>query len=242
MKKFKKKKPFPIFSLFKRLLPAFLLFITINVSAQNYDLKLHLKIAGLMTAEPPQIYRDKVILSYVPERGAANVGAAFAHEEYRKMHPYKINDNDVFFLIMDIPPETDVIRYRIVVDGLWMADPLSETMTIGFSGIDVSVLELPKTEDPVLQSPEFMGNGYVRFLFRGPPDGQIYLSGSFNNWDPFMYRMTETEPGRYTITLKLPAGTHRYYYLIKGERKTDPLNPKAVVSIEGFAYSVVSLR
>jgi hypothetical protein len=209
---------------------------------QEYDLKLHLKISGLRTAEPPQIFREKIILSYSSRYGTGYVGAVFAHEEYRTVHPYQLNGHGVFVLSMDIPPEIDILQYRIVVDGLWMADPLAEGTARFPSGIEISQLSLPQNIDPAVESPVPLGNGYVRFSYPADSGKSIFLAGSFNNWDPFMYRLTEKETGVYSITVKLPPGTHHYYYLTDGERETDPLNPMTVVTMSGKHYSVVSLR
>ena len=70
-----------------------------------------------------------------------------------------------------------------------------------------------------------------RIRFSELTDTSIYLAGSFNNFDPFLYRLRQSEdkPSELTLTLNLPPGTHYYYFVINGRRFLDPLNPNRSV-------------
>jgi hypothetical protein len=70
-----------------------------------------------------------------------------------------------------------------------------------------------------------------RIRFSELADTSIYLAGSFNNFDPFMYRLRQSEEdaSELTLTLTLPPGTHYYYFVLRGRRILDPLNPNRSV-------------
>ena len=85
---------------------------------------LHLHISGLQEPRPPEVIEGYLVLS---ARGPYRfVGAAFSHEDWRTVHAYERNLNGVFVLAVPIPyGEGMTTQYRLVVDGLWMADPIN---------------------------------------------------------------------------------------------------------------------
>jgi hypothetical protein len=52
---------------------------------------------------------------------------------------------------------------------------------------------------------------------------QVYLSGSFNNWEPRELLMNET-PAGWELPLYLADGTHRYRFVVDGKWIPDPAN------------------
>jgi hypothetical protein len=127
-----------------------------------------------------------------------------------------------------------------VIDGLWTVDPANPNARVDqSSGLAYSVLTLPAIERRI--TPLDAPKNSLRFSFRGPPDEIITVAGSFNGWDPFMYRLAETAPGVYSITIFLPPGTYQYVFFHRGERLLDPNNARRVYTREGKAASEIEM-
>ena len=86
------------------------------------------------------------------------------------------------------------IRYRIVVDGLWMADPANPLTDTDAAGVSFSVYTLEKEPFRTIVNPKQVGN-QLQFVFHGTSGRRVFLVGDFNNWDRSMYPLDETAPG-----------------------------------------------
>ena len=63
----------------------------------------------------------------------------------------------------------------------------------------------------------------VTFGVSANPGSEIYVAGSFNNWDAQRHKMKDTRgSGKYTITLMLPKGEYEYKFVINGNWVVDP--------------------
>jgi hypothetical protein len=82
----------------------------------------------------------------------------------------------------------------------------------------------------------------IRFLYQGAEGQRIHLSGSFTAWDPFLYALTETRPGRYETTIPLPPGEYQYLFVQGFTEFADPANPERVFSSDGRSASVLRVR
>lgn len=233
------------------------------------DMGLHVELLNMDQAQAPRVHGESVLFTYRPDRYRDNyirsVGIAFAHEGYRTIHPLqRVFDKEedqigaeedkqeevryratgLFFLLYPIPEGEEVLEYRYVVDGVWMDDPQAVDSSKSPSGLLVSRFPIPQIEYRSKQSPETRTGRQVTFRFRAAPGSRVYIAGSFNDWDPFMYRMREDSktPGLYTLRLKLPEGIHFYHYVYNGHEITDPLNSRVAVDRQGKRVSVVQLK
>ena len=220
------------------------LLLATNLFALNVNLTL--EAGSLREAGPPRLYGNAVLFSYhfneAPDsRRIHTVQAAFAHENYSTLHPFRENEHGTFVLILEPPPEITELRYRLIVDGLWTTDPNNDSRVTDRWGVRVSRLELPqagvRTDYPVIRD-----NNVVEFIFRAQGGQTVTIVGSFNGWDPFMTRMTESEPGVYTRSVRLAPGVHRYYFMADGVRLPDPRNEQREWNVDGMVVSVVQLR
>jgi hypothetical protein len=143
------------------------------------------------------------------------------------------HDSGMLFYVFTIPEHLrGEIEYRLVIDGLWTADPLNADSRIDGAGIARSLVTIPSIVPS--GGPRRGVSGIVTFVFHLKESGEtVSVAGSFNNWDPFMYEMRETSPGRYTLSLPLPAGTYQYAFFYQGERHLDPGNSRRVYSRDG---------
>ncbi|TFG65357.1 MAG: hypothetical protein E4H36_00140 [Spirochaetales bacterium] len=229
----------------KYLLPILLVIIApVLSSLENVSVDLHLLITGTKSAGIPFEFEQKVIFSYKGDYQNRFVGVAFDYELYREIHPFFRNENGVFMFVLpynEIPEDITDITYRIIADGLWIPDPVNPWTFREDSGIKVSRISL-RYRQTVKEYPYIdKKDGIVTFVFNGPGSNNVFLAGSFNNWDPFMFPMEESAAGYYTLKLRLMPGTHYYYFLYNGEKRRDTRNPGRAIDPEGFAVSVVTV-
>ncbi|MDR1390531.1 MAG: glycogen-binding domain-containing protein [Treponema sp.] len=221
-------------------------------SLQFDELSRHFIDHLLSLREParPRVIEDAVI--FTASSAYRRVGIAFAHEGFAKVYWFRrlmtpnenagpwikerppadlYRDSGILYYIYPIPENVSSrLEYRLIIDGLWVRDPLNSDYQNAESGITRSVVSLPpKSGD---SAPRRSG---LTFTFYAESGGTVTVAGSFNGWDPFMYELRETSPGRYTLALALPAGTYQYAFFYRGERRLDPHNPRRVYTREGKA-------
>lgn len=229
--------------MYKYLLSIFILTCLVSVlpGQEIENIPLYLNVSDLESSQNPYFFEDNIIFSYMPNHReqVRFVGAAFEYENFTRIHPFKRNANGVYFLIFPIPDGREALRYRYQVDGIWMDDPFNPGPRDSRSGISVSYLQLPERMEQVEESPLIKPAGRVSFYYYGSPGRRISVAGSFNNWDPFLHKLEETQSGSgvYKITLRLLPGRYYYYFLVDGERYTDPLNSETVYNFDSKAVS-----
>ena len=212
----------------KQILTVLIISITISMSAAAVELEgynINKKLINLEKSGPPDLVDNYIVFSMESNDKPAFVGAAFEFENYTKIHQYKkVKDENIYYLVIN-KPDIKEIKYRVIVDGIWQADPHSVNVLKKQNGVEISVFPLPSVPDNEAVYP-YTENNYTYFYHRGSPGSSVYLSGSFNNWDPFMYLMREKSPGEYYIKLRLNPGKHYYYFLENGVKISDRRNPE----------------
>ena len=209
----------------------------------------------------PEIYEDAVVFT----ASAANrrVGIAFVHEGFSRVHwfrkllipqdpegapipkgrkiPNPYRDSGILFHVQEVPEGMRELEYRLIIDGLWIADPANpRRMTDAVSGLANSVVSLPAVKET--PGPLSGPAGSLRFAFKGPPGETVTVGGSFNGWDPYMYELKENPPGYYTLTIPLHPGRYQYVFFHRGERRLDPYNFSRVYTKEGETASEIVLQ
>jgi hypothetical protein len=202
---------------------------------------LDVAMKSLHAAVPPRVVQDELVLSVQPARPAHFVGVRFAHESWAILHSYERNEYGVYVFDYPIPEGLREIRYRIVVDGAMMSDPTNPVTGEDATGSILSVFTLEK--DPVrpILNPRQERDGSVTFVFRGSAGRRVAIVGDFNDWDPYMDFLAETSPGSYSITLRVPPGTHWYYFSSDGRRILDMFNAASAVAPGGATVSIFTL-
>lgn len=221
---------------------AIILFILIatGISAEPVTVQLHFAITEAFEAAPPTVIDDHLVLTYKGSRNYRFVGAAFKHEDFKIIHPFYVNTNAVYILTYPLEEGTTSLEYRLVVDGLWMTDPKNQNIKTDQGGIRFSSFIIPQKEGPP-ESPK-LTDSLITFQYRGARNQKVYIYGDFNNWDPYMYRMTEVPgTGSYSHSLRLSPGTYRYRYIVDGTSLPDPLNDEKILDIFGKTASVFTV-
>ncbi len=108
--------------------------------------------------------------------------------------------------------------YKYIVDGKWMHDPFNRLREHDNNG--------------GYNSTVYCYN--YRFKLSGhEKDNNVYLAGSFNNWNPGEIPMQRI-PGGWALYLYLRDGTHAYKFIVDGQWILDPANP--VVRKDGSGH------
>jgi hypothetical protein len=222
----------------------------------SYELAEHL--LTLVRPSAPEVFDGQVIFTLPSSYRRA--GVAFAHENWAIIHRFRTlelptedvapftdntkiprqfyHDSGIMFTVYAPPPGVDTLEYRLIADGLWIADPLNtESRLDTASGTRNSLVYLDPV--PATRTADSADDGRVRFRYRTDPGDAVYLAGNFNNWDPFMYEMAEETPGNYTLALGLPAGTYHYVFFQRGEFRHDRTNSERVYLLDGRTASVL---
>lgn len=82
----------------------------------------------------------------------------------------------------------------------------------------------------------------VTFQVTANPKSEVFLAGTFNNWNPRRHQMKDTrDTGKYSITLMLPKGEYEYKFVINNNWVVDPECQNWVRNSLGTLNSVVKV-
>lgn len=83
----------------------------------------------------------------------------------------------------------------------------------------------------------------VVLTVRADAGKNVFVAGTFNNWDPTAAQLkyTPDNGGLYYICLTLPKGRYEYKFVINGTWCTDPENPNTVSNGQGTCNSVLEV-
>lgn len=186
---------------------------------------------------------------FTAELGPRNIGIAFDFENYSVVHPfqirrtYDIDENlreSLFFYALEIPEHLLELSYRLVIDGLWTYDPLNpDTYFDQKSGVKISHVYIA---DSFPAETEPSNKNRIRFIYEGERGQKVKLTGTFTNWDPWIYELQETRPGFYEISLNLPPGTYYYNYMIGMTPVLDKTNPNRAYTKDGRRASTIVVK
>ncbi|MBN2737788.1 MAG: hypothetical protein JXR70_12460 [Spirochaetales bacterium] len=176
-------------------------------------------------AREPEIFQDYILFTYKSERPARYVAAVFEHEDFCNFRMFKVNEENVYFLLLPVPDNITTLRYRYIVDGLYMINPYEKDFEHDQEGYKLSVFRLPakSIKEAAIRNPKIEGKR-VSFIYKGQPGHIVNLVSNFSSWDPFLYPLSETSSGYYEIELFLGSGEYYYYFLDNGQKILDPYN------------------
>jgi 1,4-alpha-glucan branching enzyme len=81
---------------------------------------------------------------------------------------------------------------------------------------------------------------HVRFGYFQPQAREVFLVGSFNNWNTAVTPMQRDEFGDWSVELELPAGQHHYRLWVDGAWRDDPSAQQTALNpLGGFDAIVV---
>ena len=182
------------------------------------------------------------------------VGLAFGFEGFSVVHPMRRIDTvdmddaitgSVYCYALKLTEDMSTVTYKMVADGLWITDPVNPNRRYDYATGYLSWCDIPQTKEAVTQVMRAAGQGagkVVRFVFKGDANQCVTLTGNFTAWDPFLYEMTEPQPGLYEFYLPLPPGTYQYKFVRGFSVFVDPANDERVFSTDGRSASVIHVK
>lgn len=84
------------------------------------------------------------------------------------------------------------------------------------------------------------GKRRVVFKVSGEPQNEVFLAGSFNDWDPAQNKLRYKD-GAWSATLLLPPGRYEYKFVINGVWCVDPHCCEWTANVLGSLNSVVNV-
>ncbi len=208
----------------------------------NINLSERIEMATITRSAPPALRDRSILFTFRQPTYARYVGIAFDFENFQTIHTFARNEHDIFVLLFTPPEDLVELKYRIVVDGLWMPDPGNPDLVSDHRGNLLSRFSFKLPPKAVLQSPIIQTDGSVEFNVRYAAGSRVFLAGNFSNWEPFMIEMKEVSPGLYRISRRFPPGDYEYCFIAGGARMTDPLNPSFGTDAHGYLASVFTVR
>jgi 5'-AMP-activated protein kinase regulatory beta subunit len=82
----------------------------------------------------------------------------------------------------------------------------------------------------------------VEFSWCPPVPEQVFIAGTFNEWNPYSHQLTCSETGEWRINLDLAPGTYEYRFRVDGEWTTDPACETKVKNCLGSYNSVMTVE
>ena len=205
-------------------------------------------IMQIKNVQAPLVIGDYIL--FTASGTARHAGIVFDFENYRNIHSFKRlmrripdtekTESDLLFYALKIPHNVRLIKYRLIVDGLWTTDPANPAMEFSSAAhLNVSVFAVDKPIEK-RTSAELLAK--VRFIYQGESGQKIRVGGTFTNWDSFIYELQEIRPGFYQLELPLPKGEYYYSYYKGMNAFADTTNPHKVYTSDGRTASVLYVR
>jgi len=84
-------------------------------------------------------------------------------------------------------------------------------------------------------------NAEVEFSYAAPEANEVYLAGSFNDWNPTNLSMRRDPQGVWRLRVVLPAARHEYRFIADGIWNDDPRACAYVPNQFGWCNCVVEV-
>ncbi len=126
---------------------------------------------------------------------------------------------------ISIPLKAGYYEYKYIIDGEWRADESNQLTTDDLQGGENSVLFIPNHQFKLKLNKECR---------------QVYLAGSFNNWDPSDVKLIK-KGNLWYLPVWLNDGTHTYKFIADNVWMADPLNPHRMPDGHGDFNSIIAI-
>lgn len=156
-------------------------------------------------------------------------------DRYKKHKMYRNTRGVWYYLLPRAEYESKeperVVRYKFVVDGLYVHDTSHAQYEDDRAGGLISLYHLnsdymkPKEGILVLDD-DTQDNRKVLFRLYAPNARYVSLIGSFNNWDSGLDKMERTKDGYFEIVKSLPEGQYVYLYRVDETIEVDKKSPE----------------
>jgi len=184
----------------------------------------------IFDAGPPRVTDEGVLFTYKPGRIMPRyVMVSGSFDNWRTMHMMTRNEYGVYaFLYGDVGKrgiilDAETYRYRYLVDGVWITDPLNVRKERDQYGTPLSSF---RVDQPIIKRQKnpihVEGTTYV-FYYEAPYARKVFMVGDFNNWNPYSHPLRRNRSGLWEIEIDMPEGEYTYRFIVDGKAVVDPL-------------------
>jgi 1,4-alpha-glucan branching enzyme len=190
-----------------------------------------------------------------PKRRAIESGILFTYShtesqnvsisgDFSNWTPVKMKrgKNGVWFYFLAEYKDRSQIRYKFLVNNIWVTDPSNpDTIDDGY-GSYLSIAKPYSSKNSRHLSYKFVSNQTIKFRIYNKSASLIAIVGDFNNWNPEHDLLTKGKNNVWTITKKLQPGKYRYKFIIDGKWTHDIYNNKNAADNTGGIASLIQIK
>ncbi len=201
---------------------------------------VEMKLVRYDIARQRQVVERGIILSY-KSRTAHRVLLAGDFSNWKPLAMER-GQNGVWYYFVTATGPGGHLRYKFIVDGVWVHDPRNPVNDDDGMGSYVSILPPLDASEGVQLSYRALGDRTVEFRLHRPKARTICLIGDFNNWNPENDPLSRGRDGVWRLRKKLYRGSFRYCYVIDGEWTVDVYNSETASSDTGQVCSLIRIE
>jgi 1,4-alpha-glucan branching enzyme len=200
---------------------------------------------------------EKEIIKIIPEAGIQKVikGILFTYKNrnvkkveiagnFSKWRGIKMErgENGVWFVLIDDFNSGEKLKYKFIIDGIWMNDPENIDKEDDGIGSFVSVADPVKEKEGKNVSYRITDSNKVEFRIFSPKAAFISLVGDFNHWNPENDILKKGSDGIWRIKKHIPAGKYKYKFVIDGQWSLDIYNSRTASDEAGTLCSLIIMK
>jgi 1,4-alpha-glucan branching enzyme len=186
----------------------------------------------------PKVRRG-VLFTYA-SRGAKKASIAGDFSDWSPI-PMTKGKNGIWYYFL-AESEKDNIRYKYMVDGIWMSDPANPERDNDGNGSFLSIARGVRSEESKYVSYRICRDSAVEFRRWDDRARFTSIVGDFNNWNPENDILSRDGSNIWRLKKRLPKGTYRYKYIVDGQWLPDVYNARSASDTTGGVCSVITVR
>jgi hypothetical protein len=184
------------------------------------------------------VIEEGFLLTY-RNRRAREVRAAGDFSHWKPMRMDRSEHGVWYCFITDTE---DRVRYKFMVDGIWVRDPKNPAQDDDGSGSTMSVIDPSPAGEGTRLTCRFLEKNLVEFRIFQPGARLVSLVGDFNNWNPEHDMLGKEKSGIWRLKKRLTRGTYRYKYIVDGRWTADLYNENSATDEIGGICSVIKVK
>ncbi len=138
---------------------------------------------------------------------------------------------------------TVINRSVKVAEGAMQGIPVRELAPYSMAHEDFVELAIEIATDPGLFETSASFPERAIFSYFDPDAQEVRVAGDFNGWTPSdQYALRRSDCGKWSLSLHLKAGKYRYKFVVDGEWRDDPSNPRREFGSSGQTNPVLEVN
>lgn len=185
------------------------------------------------------VANDGILFTY-NNRGAKTVfmSGTYCGWKLKKMDR---SDNGIWYYFLPAGESRSEIKYKFMVDNIWITDPENSDRTDDGMGSYFSIVEPVIKNDGTHVTYRTINDRTIEFRICRPKAGFISIVGDFNHWNPEHDLLVKGRDGIWRLRKKLFPGVYRYLYNIDGEWLPDIYNKRSGSDDTGEVCSIIEV-